>query len=134
MGNCDSKICESSDTTVEADPDVAGIGVRTFIIQALELGIASLTVAEGLIAFTASSVLALIAILWGYLTDSLPDSTLTEFDHYILSRVKRWGLYRLAYVQRIPAIIEDHSWVVEFGLRTDRSGCYESGLIFKLGC
>ena len=35
MGNCDSKICDSDDLKVDADPDVAGIGVRSNRSQAL---------------------------------------------------------------------------------------------------
>ena len=34
MGSCNSTICESFDLSVEADPDVAGIGVRlSFMIR-----------------------------------------------------------------------------------------------------
>lgn len=34
MGNCNSTVCEYSDLSVEADPDVAGIGVRlSFMIR-----------------------------------------------------------------------------------------------------
>ena len=32
MGSCNSTICEFSDLSVEADPDVAGIGVRLLFI------------------------------------------------------------------------------------------------------
>lgn len=45
---------------IQSDPDVAGIGV--------------------LVAFSATAVFTFIAIVVGYLTDSLPDSTLTELD------------------------------------------------------
>ena len=34
MGSCNSTICDSSNLSVEADPDVAGIGVRlSFMIR-----------------------------------------------------------------------------------------------------
>ena len=61
MGNCASIVnCTSTDQPVESDPDVAGIGV--------------------LVSFGATAVITFIAIAVGYLTDSLPDSTLTELD------------------------------------------------------
>lgn len=61
MGNCASIVdCSSTDQPVESDPDVAGIGV--------------------LVSFGATAIITFIAIVVGYLTDSLPDSTLTELD------------------------------------------------------
>ena len=61
MGNCASIVnCTSTDQPIESDPDVAGIGV--------------------LVSFGATAVITFIAIVIGYLTDSLPDSTLTELD------------------------------------------------------
>lgn len=61
MGNCASSVnCTMTDLPVESDPDVAGIGV--------------------LVSFGATAVITLTAIVIGYVTDSLPDSTLTELD------------------------------------------------------
>ena len=52
--------CIVTDQPIKSDIDVAGIGV--------------------LISFGATAVITFIAIVVGYLTDSLPDSTLTELD------------------------------------------------------
>ena len=61
MGNCASIFnCALPSQSVESDPDVAGIGV--------------------LVAFSATVIITFITIVVGYLTDSLPDSTLTELD------------------------------------------------------
>ena len=61
MGNCASSVnCTVTDLPIESDPDVAGIGV--------------------LVSFGATAVITLTAIVIGYVTDSLPDSTLTELD------------------------------------------------------
>lgn len=61
MGNCASTVdCTVSGQPIESDPDVAGIGV--------------------LVSFSATAVITFIAIVVGYLSDSLPDSTLTELD------------------------------------------------------
>ena len=61
MGNCASNVtCTVTDQPVKSDIDVAGIGV--------------------LISFGATAVITFIGIVVGYLTDSLPDSTLTELD------------------------------------------------------
>lgn len=61
MGNCASTVdCTVSGQPTESDPDVAGIGV--------------------LVSFSATAVITFIAIFVGYLSDSLPDSTLTELD------------------------------------------------------
>ena len=61
MGNCASNVnCTVTGQPTESDPDIAGIGV--------------------LVSFGATAVITFIAIVVGYLTDSLPDSTLTELD------------------------------------------------------
>ena len=61
MGNCASTVnCTVTGQPIESDPDVAGIGV--------------------LVAFSATVIITFIAVIIGYLTDSLPDSTLTEMD------------------------------------------------------
>ena len=61
MGNCASNLnCTVTNQPIESDPDIAGIGV--------------------LVSFGATAVITFIAIVVGYLTDSLPDSTLTELD------------------------------------------------------
>ena len=61
MGNCASNVnCEVTGQPIKSDIDVAGIGVLT--------------------SFGATAVITFIAIVVGYLTDSLPDSTLTELD------------------------------------------------------
>ena len=61
MGNCASNVtCTATGQQIESDIDVAGIGV--------------------LISFGATAVITFIAIVLGYLTDSLPESTLTELD------------------------------------------------------
>lgn len=61
MGNCASNLnCTVTHQPIESDPDIAGIGV--------------------LVSFGATAVITFIAIIVGYLTDSLPDSTLTELD------------------------------------------------------
>ena len=61
MGNCASVVnCTLTSQPIESDPDVAGIGV--------------------LVAFSATVIITFIAVIIGYLTDSLPDSTLTELD------------------------------------------------------
>ena len=61
MGNCASIVnCTLTSQPVESDPDVAGIGV--------------------IVAFSATVIITFIAVIIGYLTDSLPDSTLTELD------------------------------------------------------
>ena len=61
MGNCASSVtCTVTDQPIKSDIDVAGIGVLIF--------------------FGATAVITFIAIVVGYLTDSLPDSTLTELD------------------------------------------------------
>ena len=38
-----------------------------------------------LVSFAASTVLVLFAVLYGYITDSLPETTLTRLDYYLLS-------------------------------------------------
>ena len=61
MGNCASDLnCTVTGEPIGSDPDVAGIGV--------------------LVSFGATAVITFVAIVVGYLTDSLPDSTLTELD------------------------------------------------------
>ena len=61
MGNCASNVtCTATDQPIDSDPDIAGIGV--------------------LVSFGATAVITFIAIVVGYLTDSLPDSTLTQLD------------------------------------------------------
>lgn len=61
MGNCASSVnCTVTNEPTESDPDIAGIGV--------------------LVSFGATAVITFIAIVVGYLTDSLPDTTLTELD------------------------------------------------------
>ena len=61
MGNCASAVnCTSTSQPVESDPDVAGIGV--------------------LVSFSATVMITFIPIIIGYLTDSLPDSTLSDLD------------------------------------------------------
>ena len=61
MGNCASIVnCTVTSQKVESDPDVAGIGV--------------------LVAFSATVIVTFITIVVGYLTDSLPNSTLTGLD------------------------------------------------------
>lgn len=61
MGNCASNVtCTATGQPIESDIDVAGIGV--------------------LISFGATAVITFITIVLGYLTDSLPESTLTELD------------------------------------------------------
>ena len=61
MGNCASNVtCIATDQPINSDIDVAGIGV--------------------LVSFAATAVITFFAIIVGYLTDSLPDSTLTELD------------------------------------------------------
>ena len=61
MGSCASEVnCTTTDQPTESDPDVAGIGV--------------------LVSFGATAVITFIAIVIGYVTDSLPDTTLTELD------------------------------------------------------
>lgn len=52
--------CTVTDQPIQSDPDGAGIGV--------------------LVSFGATAVIAFITIVVGYLTDSLPDSTLTDLD------------------------------------------------------
>ena len=42
-----------------------------------------------LIAFSISAVFALFAIVWGYLSDSLPDSSLSQLDYYVITRLGR---------------------------------------------
>ena len=61
MGNCASNVtCTATHQPIRSDIDVAGIGV--------------------LVSFAATAVFTFIAIIVGYLTDSLPNSTLTELD------------------------------------------------------
>ena len=61
MGNCASNAnCTVTGEPIQSDPDIAGIGV--------------------LVSFGATAVVTFIAIVVGYLTDSLPDSTLTDLD------------------------------------------------------
>ena len=61
MGNCASNVtCTVTGQPIKSDVDVAGIGV--------------------LISFAATALISFIAMTVGYLTDSLPDSTLTELD------------------------------------------------------
>lgn len=61
MGNCASNVnCTVTGQPTESDPDVAGIGV--------------------LLSFGATAVITFITIVVGYVTDSLPDSSLTVLD------------------------------------------------------
>lgn len=60
-GNCASIVnCTVTDQPIQSDPDIAGIGV--------------------LVSFGTTKVITFITIVVGYLTDSLPDSTLTDLD------------------------------------------------------
>lgn len=61
--------CTVSDQPVQADPDVAGIGV--------------------LIAFVLSVSLVIGTVIVGYLYESLSETSFTSLDHFILGRLPR---------------------------------------------
>ena len=91
MGNCASNVtCTVTDRPIQSDIDVAGIGV--------------------LASFGATAVITFIAIVFGYLTDSLPDSTLTELDRackydpvsYCLGAMLSLIYLVIAQIQRRP--------------------------------
>ncbi|KAI9880073.1 MAG: hypothetical protein M1830_005605 [Pleopsidium flavum] len=68
MGNCTSAIdCTSENQPVPADPDVAGIGV--------------------IFSFIATALLTFGAIVHGYLSDSLPETTLNRLDRCVLEHL-----------------------------------------------
>lgn len=88
MGNCASNVnCTKSPETfrpTESDPDIAGIGV--------------------LVSFGATAVITFIAIVIGYLTDSLPDSTLTELDR---------ACKHSAFMSNLSCLVNSKSAVIE---------------------
>jgi hypothetical protein len=67
--------CIYSNGAVEADPDIAGIGVGlTIIIPPLTIVLAGnlwLNVCQALFSFAITSMITLLAILFGYITYSL---------------------------------------------------------------
>lgn len=91
MGNCASNVtCTVTDQPIQSDIDVAGIGV--------------------LASFGATAVITFIATVFGYVTDSLPDSTLTELDRackydpvsYCLGAMLSLICVVIAQIQRRP--------------------------------
>ena len=92
MGNCTSSIdCTAVDQPVEANPDVAGIGVRHDRVHVEKL-IFRLSGSQVLVSFIATAVITFIAIVVGYLSDSLPDTSLTQFDRACIIKFSniRW--------------------------------------------
>ncbi|OCL02565.1 hypothetical protein AOQ84DRAFT_422468 [Glonium stellatum] len=70
MGNCDSSLnCTSNDSVIHADGGIVGGGV--------------------LAAFFATAALTVLAILFGYLSDSLPEWYLNDLDNAVISAYKK---------------------------------------------
>lgn len=70
MGNCGSSLdCNSTGSVVHADAGIVGIGV--------------------LVAFFATAVVTVGAIIFGYITDSLPEWYLNDLDNAIISAYQK---------------------------------------------
>ncbi|KAF2628652.1 hypothetical protein BU25DRAFT_29232 [Macroventuria anomochaeta] len=80
MAKCANLNREPRDV-VEATTDIAGPGVVSVLINtALDL-----THEQALYAYFVSAILAILAIVYGYLSDSLPESYLNETDRTVLA-------------------------------------------------
>ncbi|KAL8670231.1 MAG: hypothetical protein Q9168_005219 [Polycauliona sp. 1 TL-2023] len=100
MGNCGSRICQSDESKVTANPDVAGIGV--------------------VVAFALSAVFALLAMLYGYFTDSFPENTLTEFDFlYLVVPLRRQAVAAI-HVRRSSAKAQCGEKIDDYAARAKR--------------
>ena len=80
MGNCGSSInCTAVNQPVEGNPEVAGIGVRYDQVE-LEALVFRRSNSQVLMSFGATAVLTFITLVVGYLSDSLPDTSLSQLD------------------------------------------------------
>lgn len=81
MGRCGNLNCEPQGT-VKATTDIAGPGVSW--PNSMASAIHRLTSAQVLYAYLISALLAILSIVYGYLSDSLPESYLNETDRTVI--------------------------------------------------
>lgn len=81
MGRCGNLNCEPQGT-VKATTDIAGPGVSW--PSSMASTIHRLTPAQVLYAYLISALLAILSIVYGYLSDSLPESYLNETDRTVI--------------------------------------------------
>lgn len=87
MGNCSSQLdCAKGQTVIDADPDIAGIGV-SLIASKNGDPFAKHVYHQVLASFMITAFLTLLAILWGYFSDALPRTALNRFDHLVIKKV-----------------------------------------------
>jgi hypothetical protein len=83
MGNCKSLNCTAPacDEPLDADGDIVGLGVRD-----RDITLRTITdLKQVLAAFFSTALATIIAILWGYFNDALPEDYPSKSDNYIIS-------------------------------------------------
>lgn len=96
MGNCGSTLnCIGTGEPIQSDPGIAGIGVRHTLLI-LRLFPSNRTNAyletQVLMSFLTTAIITVLAIIVGYLTESLPDSALIQLDHAFVHNIptRKW--------------------------------------------
>jgi len=100
---CKDLNCTPSDYVI-ASTDISGWGVRTARVSVDDKHNAE---NQALAAFLTSALLTVLAILYGYLSDSLPDVYLNETDRAIIDyfqRRPRW-LHRMVSFFGFPLVV-----------------------------
>jgi hypothetical protein len=83
MGNCKSLNCTAPacDEPLDADGDIVGLGVGD-----RDINLRTITdLKQVLAAFFSTALATIIAILWGYFNDALPEDYPSKSDNYIIS-------------------------------------------------